>query len=157
MRRGYVGIGIFEPKFADNTAMLWRSAHLLGAQFVFTIGARYKRKSADTSNATNHIPLFHYKDWDDFLAHRPEHPDGIPLIGIELTDASESLEAFKHPERAMYLLGGEDRTLPPAICEACDHLLKFGSDYCLNVAMAGTVTLYDRHLKAQQKVHAKSA
>lgn len=42
MKKGYYGIGIYETKEETNVGTLWRSAQNFGADFIFTIGARYK-------------------------------------------------------------------------------------------------------------------
>jgi tRNA (guanosine-2'-O-)-methyltransferase len=43
--RGYYGIGIENVKTAENVGTLWRSAYILGASFIFTIGKRYKKQA----------------------------------------------------------------------------------------------------------------
>lgn len=145
MKVGYYAIGMWEPKFEDNLGMLFRSAHAFGADFVFTIGARYKRDYVNTSKFERHIPLFHYKDFADFSSHLPL---GVKVVGVELTDDAVSLETFKHPKQAIYLLGGEDRTLPPEITSQLDAVCKFNTSICTNVAVAGSIVLYDREAKA---------
>ncbi len=144
MKRGYFGIGMWEPKTVDNLGGLIRSANCFGADFVFTIGNRYHHQATDTAKATLHLPLFHFTDMNDFVAHVPERCD---IVGIELTDSSKPLETFGHPERAVYILGGEDRTLPPEVLALCNTVRQINTRLCLNVASAGTVVLYDRALK----------
>ncbi len=148
MKVGYFGIGIWQPKFEENLGMLFRSAHAFGADFVFTIGNRYKRDYVNTTKFERHIPLYFYEDFADFKAHLP---NGAQTIGIELTDQAVPLETFKHPKQAVYLLGGEDRTLPPEITDQLDTVCKFNTPICTNVAVAGSVTLYDRHAKAKHE------
>ncbi len=143
-RRGYYGIGMFEPKTEDNLGGLIRSAACFGADFVFTIGNRYRKQNTDTANATLHMPLFHYVDIEDFLNHVPDKCD---VVGIEIIDGAKSLEYFGHPERAVYILGGEDRTLPNEVLQACNSVRKINTTNCLNVASAATVVMYDRSAK----------
>ena len=142
--RGFCAIGIERGKTPENIGTLWRSAVSLGADYIFTIGARYQRQASDTVAAWRHMPLFEYHDIDDFQAHRPFD---VPLIGIELSDKAEPLETFQHPERAVYLLGAEDNGLTRKAMDACQRIVQFQSSYCLNVASAGTVVLYDRQAK----------
>jgi tRNA G18 (ribose-2'-O)-methylase SpoU len=143
-KRGYFGIGMFEPKYEENLGGLFRSAHFLGANFIFTIGARYEYQHADTSRAERHIPYYAYKDIYDFKDHLPED---IKLIAVDIVDEAEQLETFIHPERAIYILGGEDRTLRDNVLRHCDAIVKFTSKHSLNVAVAGAIVMYDRHLK----------
>jgi tRNA G18 (ribose-2'-O)-methylase SpoU len=142
--RGFCAIGIEGPKTEANVGTLWRSAVCLGADFIFTVNHRYQRQASDTVAAWRNIPLFQYEDADDFRQHRPFD---VPLIGVELTDEASSLERFVHPERALYLLGPEDGTLSPKMQRQCQSIVRFQSSYCLNVASAGTVVLYDRQQK----------
>lgn len=145
MKKGYFGIGVWEPKFEDNLGMLFRSAHAFGADFVFTIGHRYKRDYVNTSKFERHIPLYHYVDFEDFKSHLPH---AAQTVGIELTDEATPLESFAHPKQSVYLLGGEDRTLPPEITSQLDSVCKFNTSLCTNVAVAGSIVLYDREAKA---------
>lgn len=148
-KRGYFGIGMFEPKTIDNLGGLVRSAYCFGADFVFTIGNRYHKQPTDTADATRHMPLFHYTDMEDFVAHAPD----VDIVGIEIVEGAKNLEDYKlHPERAMYILGGEDRTLPESVLQHCQSIRKIDTRYCLNVASAATVVMYDRNLK-QVKHH----
>jgi len=140
-KRGYFGIAFFEPKFEENIGTAIRSANCFGADFVAIIGARYKRQPADTTKAERHIPFFEYKDLQDFFDHLPR---GCEVVGIEC-DGKQSLENFYHPERCVYLFGGEDRTLPPEI----KRRVRISTSYSfpLNVAVSASIVLYDRFLK----------
>jgi tRNA (guanosine-2'-O-)-methyltransferase len=142
--RGYFGIGIENAKKGVNVGTLWRSAYCLGAAFIFTVGRRCPREASDTVKAWRHIPLLEYADTEDFLAHRPYDCE---LIGVELCEQAKPLETFRHPERAIYLLGPEDGSLSAVAQAACQSVVQFGSRYCLNVAAAGTVVMYDRQTK----------
>lgn len=142
--RGFCAIGIERSKTEMNVGTLMRSAVCLGADFIFTIGHRYEPQASDTVASWRQVPLFHYATVEDFRHHRPYD---VPLIGVELSEDAVPLETFKHPERAMYLLGPEDGSLSKAAVEQCQTVVRFQSAYCLNVASAGTVVLYDRQAK----------
>ncbi|RNI23739.1 RNA methyltransferase [Rufibacter latericius] len=143
---GYFGIGIMEPKTEANVGTLWRSASILGASFLFTIGRRYKKQSSDTNKAWKDIPLFNYADFDDFYQHLPY---SCQLVGIELDDTAVPVEQFQHPERCIYLLGSEDHGLPNVVRARCHYLVQLPGASSMNVASAGSIMLYDRHLKTQ--------
>ncbi|MFB9863183.1 RNA methyltransferase [Rufibacter immobilis] len=142
---GYFGIGIFMPKNETNMGTLWRSAAILGASFIFTIGKRYKKQSTDTNKSWTEIPLYHYTDFEDFFRHLPY---SCQLVAVELDEKAVPVEQFRHPERCVYLLGAEDHGLPPTVLAKCHHLVQLPGETSLNVASAGTVVLYDRHLKS---------
>ena len=142
--RGYFGIGIENTKNILNVGTLWRSAIIMGADYIFTIGKRYKHQSSDTMKAPKHIPLFEYENFDSFYASVPK---GCRLVGIELDDRSVSSIDYKHPERCCYLLGAEDHGLTTRALSACHDLVQLPGDFCLNVSTAGSIIMYDRLMK----------
>jgi tRNA(Leu) C34 or U34 (ribose-2'-O)-methylase TrmL len=58
----------------------------------------------------------------------------------------ENIVNFNHPERAIYLFGGEDRSVP--IVQNSKRI-KIPTSYCLNMAVASGVILYDRIIKKE--------
>jgi tRNA G18 (ribose-2'-O)-methylase SpoU len=144
--RGYCGIGIERPKKNANAGGLWRSAHAFNAAFVFTIGARYAGEASDTTKAWRHVPGFAFDGAEAFLAGMPE---AAQVIAIECDAGRPTmpLSRFVHPERAVYVLGAEDRGVSATILNACSAVVEIPSRYCLNVATAGAIVLYDRVTK----------
>ena len=144
LEQGFFGIGIQNGKTPENLGVLWRSAQNMGASFIFTIGNRYAKQACDTHKATGAMPYFHYKNFDDFFDNLPK---GAMLVGVELDEKSVQLETFTHPKRCVYLLGAEDHGLPKLAIEKAHHLVKFKSELSLNVAVAGSIVMYDRQAK----------
>lgn len=142
--RGYFGIGIYHTKTAENVGTLWRTAHILGASYIFTIGRRYKKQSSDTTKATRHVPLFEYDTFDQFRANLPRE---CRIVAVELTEEATPLPSFKHPSQCVYLLGAEDHGLPAAVLERCHAAVVIPGERCLNVSVAGSIVLYDRVAK----------
>lgn len=146
MTRGYFGIGIENCKTESNVGTLWRTAHSLGASFIFTIGSRYRPQASDTSSAWRSIPLFRYETFGDFFEAMPH---GCQLVGVEYPhDRARELGKFAHPEQAAYLLGAEDHGLTKQAIEKCHRLVYIPCEFCLNVAVAGSIVLYDRKAKS---------
>jgi tRNA G18 (ribose-2'-O)-methylase SpoU len=121
----------------------------MGASLIFTIGRRYRRQASDTIRTANHIPLMHFTDMDDLVEHLPH---SCMLVGIEIDPSARNLAEYVHPERAAYLLGAEDYGLPPDVIERCHSLIQVESPryMCLNVAVAGSLVMWDRHVKRQR-------
>lgn len=142
--RGFFGIGILNGKAPVNIGTLWRSANIFGASFIFTIGERYRQQASDTLKTPRHIPLHHYPTFAAFMDSRPH---AVRLIGIEVTYNSIDLPKFVHPEQAIYLLGAEDNGLTKEAVDACQSIVSIPSSRCLNVAVAGSIVMYDRQTK----------
>lgn len=139
--RGYFAVGIFHPKKEVNVGSLLRTAGILGAAFTFTIGRRYRPDCIDTTKSWRHVPLFHFDTLDGLW---DSMPFSCPVVGVEMGEHAIPLERFTHPERAIYLLGAEDHGLPPDVMKRCHSLVKLQGNISMNVAVAGSIVLYDR-------------
>lgn len=139
--RGYFAIGAERISKQMNLGNLIRSAHAFGASFVFTVGAHYKPMEAksDTSKATAHLPLYHWPSVGEMRL-----PQDCRLVGVELLDEAIDLPSFHHPLQAAYVLGPERGALSPELLARCDHLVKIPAAFCINVATAGAIVMYDR-------------
>lgn len=142
--RGFYGIGIVGAKTPLNVGTLWRSAGLMGAAFIFTAGRRYPKQASDTIKAWKHIPMYELDDADALFDHIPR--DCVP-VAVEQVLRSRQLPAYTHPERAVYILGAEDTGVPRKVLERCRDVVEIPSSRCLNVAVAGSIVLYDRMAK----------
>ena len=138
--RGYFGVAVYQPKTENNVGTLYRSARLMGAVFLAQIGRRFRYQCSDTLHSERHVPMLEYQSFEDFFAHLPYD---CRLVGVELDDAAKELTGFRHPERAVYLLGAEDRGLSREIMSTCHELIRVETG-CLNVAVAGSIVLYER-------------
>lgn len=139
--KGYFAIGAERMSKSLNLGNLMRSGNAFGASFTFTVGATYKalEAHADTSKTQHHVP--HY-NWS--AAGEIALPKGCRLVGVELLDTAIDLPSFRHPLRAAYVLGPEMGSLSDALVERCDFVVKIPTKFCINVAMAGAIVMYDR-------------
>lgn len=143
--RGYFGIVACNPKTGVNVGGLLRAAHVFGAAFVGTIGRRYQKEASDVTKAYRHIPLWHFTDEADFWAHIPY--DCQPIV-VEIHPRARPLPDYSHPERAVYILGPEDGSVPASLVARAVSIVQIPSQFCLNLAAAGSVVLYDRAAKS---------
>lgn len=139
--RGYFGIGVERLSKPMNAGNLFRSAHAFGASFLFTIDANCNPREmlSDTSRSPQQVPLYEFADLDSMQL--PRH---CRLVGIELTDDAVELPLFRHPSQAAYVLGPERGSLSEELVARCDHVVKIPTSFCINVATAGAIVMYDR-------------
>jgi len=143
-RAGYFGVVIWNPKFEENIGALLRTAHVFGAGFIGVFGERWRRYNSDTTASARHVPTYYYgqtPDWFDRL------PEDCEPVAVEITEDADSLVRFDHPKRAAYILGPEDGSLPAYVLERCQRKVRIPTRWCLNVAVAGAVVMYDRIAK----------
>ena len=140
---GYVGVGIYNGKRTHNFGALVRTARVFGADFVFSVGHR-NPSEASSVRAELTLPIFHFDTLELCIASIPANAQ---LVCVELAAGAQDIRTYVHPSRAVYLVGPEDGALPASIMRQRDTVILPGA-YPLNVAMAATVVLYDRLLKA---------
>ncbi len=143
--KGYFGIGVEGLSKPLNAGNLFRSAQAFGASFLFTVGASYAERAGrgggDTSRAPGRVPLYAFPDAGAMVL-----PRGCALVGVELLDEAVDLPSFRHPARAAYILGPERDSLSAPVLERCAHVVRIPTAFCVNVAMAGAIVMYDRAL-----------
>ncbi len=137
----YFGIGIYKPKTEENVGTLWRTAFILGASFVFVVDSKYQKKSTDILKVWSKIPLFQFESIDAFLKTVPY---SCKVVGIEIDKNAIPIKDYQHPERAMYLLGSEDNGLTNELKNKCQEIIILPGNHSLNVAVAGSIVIYDR-------------
>ena len=139
--RGYFAIGAERISKSLNLGNIMRSAHAFGASFTFTIGATYQalEARADTSKGQWHLPHYNWKSLEEIAL-----PQGCELVGVELTEDAVDLPRFRHPLRAAYVLGPERGSLSPELLARCRHTVRIPTRFCVNVAIAAAVVMYDR-------------
>ena len=139
--RGYFALGMEGISKPMNAGNLIRSAHAFGASFVFAVNAheRVHKAKSDTSKTPDHLPFYFWDSIEDMVL-----PAGCALVGVELTDDAVDLPSFRHPLKAAYVLGPERGTLSNDMLAKCDHVVKIPTRFCINVATAGAIIMYDR-------------
>jgi tRNA G18 (ribose-2'-O)-methylase SpoU len=139
--RGYFGIGVQRFSKPMNAGNLFRSAHGFGASFAFTIASKLPLKSAgsDTSDAWKQMPYYRFDSVETMML-----PANCSIVGVELLDDAIDLPSFHHPRQAAYVLGPEKGSLSPDLVAKCDHVIKIPTQFCINVATAGAIVMYDR-------------
>ncbi len=146
--RGFFAIGVEGINKPFNVANMIRSAYAFGASYFFMVAPTYNEGAlnlVDTSAAAGHLPIFAYPDMAAFTT-----PSGAKVVGVELTDDSVALPSFRHPRRAIYVLGSEGSSLSPHMQARCDFMVRIPMRFCVNVGIAGALVMYDRLLTLGQ-------
>ena len=89
-----------------------------------------------------------------------KHPKGSVLIsfgdtrvlcsasvqpGAPRWKEAQDLPEFKHPLRAVYILGRERGPISQDVLDRAHHVIRIPTKFCINVATAGAVVMYDRY------------
>jgi tRNA(Leu) C34 or U34 (ribose-2'-O)-methylase TrmL len=143
--RGYAAVAVDSIKHTCNAGGVIRAAQIYDAALVVFSGQRYKHQGSDAMKGYRHVPVLSVEDVMTVIPY-----DCVP-VAVELLDGAKSLHAYRHPERAFYIFGGEDVTLGKRIVERCKDVVMIPTDGPMNLAACVNVVLYDR-LTKQTKV-----
>ena len=142
--RGFFAIGAEGISKPMNLGNLVRSAHAFGASFVFLVNADYAVRAArsDTSQAEFQLPVY------DFAVGRgaaaaARLPAGRLRAGRRRRRAAELPPSAATPPTCS---GPERSSLSPAMLARCHHVVRIPTRFCINLAVAGAVVMYDRLL-----------
>ena len=130
MKRGYVGIGLVNPKTEHNIGSVLRAMACFDATFLAIQNKRFKKAATDTNNTYKQKPIFHTKDILDQI------PYSCVPVCIEINDKAKCISTYKHPERAFYIFGPEDGSVPTKVVNKCRDVVSIPTEFCLNLAMA---------------------
>ena len=144
MSRGYAAIGLYMPKIEPNVGGALRAANCYGAALVVVQGRRFRKLSTDTQKAWRHIPLLEVDNLRDSI------PFDCQPVCVEITPTARCLTTFTHPQRAFYIFGPEDGSIPTELTDRY-MTIKVPTDFCMNLAATVNVVLYDRRLKEMHK------
>jgi tRNA G18 (ribose-2'-O)-methylase SpoU len=140
--RGFFGIGVEGISKEMNVGNLLRSAHSFGASFFFTVDSpldMHKVGASDTADSSKHLPFYAFDKVSDVIL-----PAQTSMVAVEFLPEAVDLPSFRHPLRAVYVLGREMGNVSDEMLARCDHVIKIPMKFCVNVGVAGALVMYDR-------------
>lgn len=144
-----LAVALWNPKYAFNVAQAIRIASCYGVPQVWFNGSRVPLEGSKKERLPREERMKGYKNVD--ICHGKYFFDAFPKdvtpVAVELTPSSENLMYFEHPEKAVYVFGPEDGSLPKVARMHCHRVIQIPTNHCLNLSMAVGTSLYDRHYK----------
>lgn len=134
-----------------NVGTLVRTAHAVAAEEVVLVGDREWNVEA-AKTAENFTDVTILEDEAAFLDHVRER--GWSLVAVELDERAVSLFDVEYPENPCFLLGAERDGLPQSLIDTAEIVVQipqWGLVPCLNLAVAGSIVLYDYLAKLQRR------
>jgi len=144
-------IALSNPKFAHNVGAALRAASCFGIKQLWYSGNRVQLDLEMKKRLPREERMKGYKDVElrqfDYIFDEFE---GIATpVAIELRQNAELLPQFEHPENALYVFGPEDGSIPQTYLRHCHRFVVIPTHYCVNLAAAVYLVLYDRLIKRQ--------
>lgn len=134
-----------------NVGSLVRTAHAAAAQELILVGERdWNVEAAKTSEL--YTTVTRVDDGDAFRDHLAAMQWN--LVAVELDDSAVSLFDAEYPQRPCFLLGAEMGGVPKDLLDEAKLVVQipqWGLVPSLNLAVAGSIVLYDYLGKLHQK------
>lgn len=140
-------VALINPKNKHNVSKIVRSASCFGIHQVWWSGDRVQmggEKRLPREERMKGWRDVQYRHFDHFFDQFDR--DVVP-IAVEIRPEAEPLPLFEHPEKALYVFGPEDGDIGQMWARHCQRFLVIPTRYCLNLATAVSVVLYDRQAK----------
>lgn len=137
-------LGLFNPKSPTNVGAVLRAAGCYRANEVRYVGERYDKAArfhTDTQGAGKAIPFKRVENIEEQIC------ENTKIVCVELVEGAIPLPEFKHPEKALYVFGPEDNSIPQKVVSKADHVVYVPTVGCMNLAATVNVLLYDRLAK----------
>lgn len=146
-------IALIDPKFPHNVGRVVRLASCYGMKQVWFTGSRVSLDPTKGERLPREERMKGYQEVDlinyDYLFER--FPRDVVPVAIEVRKNSEPLYGFEHPEKALYVFGPEDGSIPQVMLRHCQRFVVIPTRHCLNLATAVSTVLWDRDIKRFQR------
>jgi tRNA(Leu) C34 or U34 (ribose-2'-O)-methylase TrmL len=142
-------IALVNPKYPHNVGMAVRLASCYGLKQVWFSGDRLSLNPAEGDRLPREERM---KDYNkvQLIQHDyffEQFPQETTPVAVEVRDAAEPLHSFEHPDKALYVFGAEDGTIPKVLLQHCHRFIVIPTKHCLNLATAVATILWDREYK----------
>ena len=139
------------PKYVQNVASAIRACAAFGSNTLLFTGNRFDLDSLDRT--PREFRMKDYRCVDVLKTERPFDmlPIGTVPVCVEVAPVGTvDLVTFQHPINAAYVFGPEDGEVCQVFRRFCHHFVYIPSRYCLNLAAAMNIVLFDRCMKLEK-------
>lgn len=134
------------PKYEHNVGAAIRAASCYSVPQVWYTGNRIQIEEG--KRIPREERLKGYRDVDLIQFDRPfDQFENVTPIAVELTNSSENILQFEHPENPLYVFGPEDGSIPSVFLRHCHRFVFLPTKHCTNLSAAVYTVLYDRKIK----------
>lgn len=147
----YPSIILWNPKYPHNVGAALRAASCYGFKQVFYTGSRINEELELRKRLPREERMKGYQDVGLINSDYPFDcfPTDVTPVAVEVSEKAELLPQFDHPEKAIYVFGPEDGSIPSVTLRHCHRHIIIPTAHCLNLATAVATVLYDRRAKRQ--------
>lgn len=142
---------LINPKYGHNVGAAIRAASCYGLEQVWYTGSRINKELEERKRFPREERM---RGYAAVSLHNSDYPfdsfaSSVVPVAVEVNKSAVSLTQFIHPEKALYVFGPEDGSIPSSVLRHCHSVVIIPTFHCLNLATAVATVLYDRKLKRE--------
>jgi tRNA(Leu) C34 or U34 (ribose-2'-O)-methylase TrmL len=143
------GVIMIDTKHSHNIGGAIRACSCFGVKSLVWTGVRIELDRF--ARLPREERMKGYKDVTWTRSDRPFDlfPKDIVPVCVEIHPGATCLTQFEHPEKAVYVFGPEDGSVPQVTRRFCHCFVFIPSHFCLNVSAAVNVVLAHRRISRQ--------
>ncbi|MBU4069476.1 MAG: hypothetical protein KJ646_00670 [Nanoarchaeota archaeon] len=145
-----LAIAVMNLSNEANIGGLIRTANAADIKEVIIVGRKKWNKGAATG-AHSRIRIVKMRTSDEFVEYCREN--NYNIVSVEIGEDSCNIFEYKYPKNTMLVVGNEGTGVPSKILNNSAsrvYIPQYGGIECLNVAVAGSIAIYDWIRKNKQ-------
>lgn len=135
------------PKYVQNLGAVIRACACFGEDKLIWTADRIRLEELERT--PRELRMKEYRTVEILRSNRPFDliPSSVTPVCVEIIPGAIPLPQFQHPKNAAYVFGPEDGDVCQVYRRLCHQFVYIPTKYCLNLAVAVNIVLYDRQFK----------
>lgn len=138
------GVVLINPKYVRNVGGVLRTCSSTGIDNLVWTGNRVNPHDYDRLPREERMRGYADVQWATSERPLDLFGKGITPVSVEVVENAEPLNDFIHPERAVYMFGPEDGSIPQVYRALAHRFIKIPARYCFNLSVAVGAVLVHR-------------
>jgi tRNA(Leu) C34 or U34 (ribose-2'-O)-methylase TrmL len=135
---------LINPKYMRNVGGVLRSCSCTGIDNLLWTGTRVNPHDYDRLPREERMRGYADVQWGVHNKPLDVLERGIVPVAVEVVENAEALNDFIHPERAVYMFGPEDGSIPQVYRALAHRFIKIPAYHCFNLSVAVGIVLGHR-------------
>lgn len=138
------GVVLINPKYVRNVGGVLRTCSCLGVDNLVWTGKRVNPHDYDRLPREERMRGYADVQWAQSERPIDLFAKDVTPVAVEVVENAEPLNDFIHPDRAVYMFGPEDGSIPQVYRGLAHRFIKIPAYHCFNLSVAVGIVLSHR-------------